>query len=424
MSRPASAGRWATPSAGCSRREPPTDSASQSDIPTPQLDPPISAYTQLPSVDISGHLPGDVAGTSDMLHVYVGGTLHAQQQVPTTNDFTVSAVPLAEGPNVITATLVTADGESGPSAPITITFDDMPPPLTLTSPKDGAAVTTATVAVKGTTQPGATVTVHDANTGAIPSVTANAAGAFGVNVTLAQGPNVLTITAVDPAGNRTTKTLTVTHGSGALKAKLTLSWSTMSNKNVASSPLRITVLVNDATGKPITVGATATFTVSPPGQPAIVSGDPPVTLSHGAGSWTRDDRAGRRLARGAAAGRVRDRDGDPRRRPDDHRQGCLHDHEVERFARARTGSGQPASNRPTGAASGASESSQQGWISSPWSGPLRRSRPHVPPIAVTPRRKWRQVAQVVDERVQTQQRAASACRVPQWGHRQVSTRRV
>jgi hypothetical protein len=264
----------------------PAASASAPDIPTPQLDRPLSAYTQLPSIDISGHLPGDVAGTSDMLHVYVGGTLHAQQQVPTTNDFTVSAVPLAEGPNVITATLVTADGESGPSAPITINFDDVPPPLTLTSPKDGAAVTTATVAVKGTTQPGATVTVHDANTGGIPSVTANAAGAFGVNVTLAQGPNVLTITAADPAGNRTTKTLTVTHGSGALKAKLTLSWSTMSNKNVASSPLRITVLVNDATGKPITVGATATFTVSPPGQPAIVSGDPPVTLSHGTGSWT------------------------------------------------------------------------------------------------------------------------------------------
>jgi len=261
-------------------------SPSEASIPAPRLDPPISAFTQLPTADISGLLPGDVAGTSDELKVYVGGSLVKTQPVPSTNDFTVAAVPLVEGPNVITATLATGDGESGPSAPITITYDDVPPPLTFSSPKNGAAVATATVAVKGATQPGATVTIRDANTGGSTSVVAAASGGFAVNVTLAEGPNVLTITSVDQAGNRTTKTLTVVHGSGALKAKLTLSWSTISNKKVASSPLTITVVVDDATGKPITVAATAIFTISPPGQATIISGPPAIALSHGVASWT------------------------------------------------------------------------------------------------------------------------------------------
>jgi hypothetical protein len=260
-------------------------SASQPGIPTPRLDPPISAFSQISTVDISGHLPGDVAGTTDEIKVYVGGEKAAQQQVPTTNDFVVTGVGLAEGPNVITATLVTADGESGPSAPITITFDDVPPPLALSSPKDGASVATATVAVKGTTQPGATVTIHDANTGGSTSVVAVVSGAFAVTVTLAEGPNVMTITSVDQAGNRTTKTLTVVHGSGALKAKLTLSWVTMSSKKIGSSPLAMTVVVDDDAGKPINVAASAIFTISPPGQPTTVTS--PIALSHGVASWTK-----------------------------------------------------------------------------------------------------------------------------------------
>ena len=264
----------------------PSASASSAEIPTPRLDQPVSAYTQLPSIDITGTLPGDVAGTSDELKVYVGGELKASQQVPTTNDFVVAGVPLAEGPNVITATLVTADGEGAPSAPITVTFDDVPPPLAFSSPKNGASIATATVAVKGTTQPGATVTIQDANTGGSTSVVAAASGGFSATVTLAEGPNALTITAVDQAGNRTTKTLTVAHGSGALKAKLTLSWVTISNKKIGSSPLTMTVVVDDATGTPIGVAATAVFTISPPGQATIVSGTPAITLSHGVASWT------------------------------------------------------------------------------------------------------------------------------------------
>ena len=68
-----------------------------------------------------------MAGTTDEIKVYVGGRDRRRlQQVPTTNDFVVHGVQLEEGPNVITAVLVTPDGESGPSAPITITLTTCP----------------------------------------------------------------------------------------------------------------------------------------------------------------------------------------------------------------------------------------------------------------------------------------------------------
>jgi hypothetical protein len=38
-------------------------------------------------------------------------------------------------------------------------------------------------------------------------------------------------------------------------------------------------------------------------------------------------------------------------------------------------------------------------------------------LAATETRKWRQVAQLVEERRQTQQRSASGCGVAQCGHR-------
>jgi hypothetical protein len=41
--------------------------------------------------------------------------------------------------------------------------------------------------------------------------------------------------------------------------------------------------------------------------------------------------------------------------------------------------------------------------------------------AVTARRNWRQVEQVVDDRRQTQQRAVSACGVPQYGQCHMAT---
>jgi hypothetical protein len=263
----------------------PSASTTSALIGAPRLDPPMSAYTQLPSVDVSGLLPSGVAGTDDVLHVYVGGTLAASQRVPTTNDFRVVGVALAAGANVITATISTPAGDSGPSAPISITFDNVAPPLAFSSPKNGASVTSATVTVKGTTQAGSTVTIRDVSTAGSTSTVAGANGAFSASITLAEGSNALIVTAADPAGNRTTKTLTVVRGSGAVKVTLTLAWYSLSNKRLPRA-LAATVVVDDATGHPTTAAATATFTISAPGQATIVSGVPPVALLQGTATWS------------------------------------------------------------------------------------------------------------------------------------------
>jgi hypothetical protein len=63
------------------------------------------------------------------------------------------------------------------------------------------------------------------------------------------------------------------------------------------------------------------------------------------------------------------------------------------------------------------ESSQQARISSPWSGARLRSRPQKPTPAATEPRKFRHVAQLVEDLWQTQQRAVSAWGVPQCGQR-------
>ena len=97
-----------------------------------------------------------------------------------------------------------------------------------------------------------------------------------------QGPNDIDITATDPAGNSTTKTLTVKQGSGDIHARLTSSLYTIHVSNPPSS-LQLTVRVTDPDGAPL-AGATATFTLQIPGlQP--ISGTV-VTDSNGRASFT------------------------------------------------------------------------------------------------------------------------------------------
>ena len=81
-----------------------------------------------------------------------------------------------------------------------IVDDETPPFVTLTTPKEAEIVTTAEVAVAGEAEPGARVTVNDAE------VPLAADGSFALTVAPAEGENTLRVAAVDPAGNRTERT--------------------------------------------------------------------------------------------------------------------------------------------------------------------------------------------------------------------------
>ena len=80
--------------------------------------------------------------------------------------------------------------------------------LTITSPADGAIVTSAFVTVKGKTAPRAEVFINDI------SMVADANGNFSANVTLDEGENPIVIFANDADGNVAEKELTVTYNSG------------------------------------------------------------------------------------------------------------------------------------------------------------------------------------------------------------------
>ncbi len=251
--------------------------------PAPRLDPPLTAFTSVATMDVTGRLPSGVAGTEDAtIRVYVNGKFAAATPVPSTTDFRVADVPLADGRNDLSATILTAAGESEPSDPVSVIFLNGPPPITLTTPRNGAAVATATVSVRGTTRSAARVTIRNGTTGGSTTVVATAQGAFAIEVGLADGLNVLTVTAVDQAGNSASTTVRVTRGSGALTARLTLSWYSMSARRLPE-PLTMTVKVLDASGNPVADGTLATFTVSPPGQPTSVSA--PIPTRTGVAAW-------------------------------------------------------------------------------------------------------------------------------------------
>jgi len=77
----------------------------------------------------------------------------------------------------------------------TLRVDETPPFLTLLAPGDGEIVTRPTVEIFGASEPEAQVTLNGA------PLTLGTDGSFILETTLRPGPNVLTLRAVDPAGN-------------------------------------------------------------------------------------------------------------------------------------------------------------------------------------------------------------------------------
>jgi uncharacterized Zn-binding protein involved in type VI secretion len=102
---------------------------------------------------------------------------------------------------------------------LTVFLDKTPPSLVITDPKDGAIVSNAELTVEGTTEAGAIVTI-DAKT------VTNTNGGFAGKVTLKEGLNNITVSAVDKAGNKANAPVKVT-----LDTKVSL---------VMGSPTRLT----------------------------------------------------------------------------------------------------------------------------------------------------------------------------------------
>ena len=150
-------------------------------------------------ISVTGTASDDVALAS----VTVNGA-----DVGTTGTWSID-IGLTEGSNVITVVATDTSGNTATDS-IQVTYeilDTTPPELSVTSPADGATVSSTPVNVTGTASDNvglASVTVNG-----IPVVVT--AGAYSVDVDLIEGVNAITVIATDTSGNTNQVDISVTY---------------------------------------------------------------------------------------------------------------------------------------------------------------------------------------------------------------------
>ena len=243
-------------------------------IPTdsPSLASPAQPYTNVATVDLNVFVPTEVVGDPGAkVRIYLA--LEGLDPAPvidvpvgTTSRMTVP-FELTPGRNDISATLFRGDEESDQSPIVTYILDQEPPKITVSSPKNGAAIDTFEVTVKGTTQAGTSLVALNAGNGTSIQSVAAKDGKFEFGMVLAPGTNEITITGTDPAGNVGAGKLKVLQGSKDMRIRLTASsYSIRISKPPPS--IQLVVLVTDPSGSPL-AGASAFFTLQIHGLPPI-----------------------------------------------------------------------------------------------------------------------------------------------------------
>lgn len=245
-------------------------------IEAPVLTQPDQQATNQPTVEVDGTVPEAVVGSSAYairLYVSHGGTaatLVREIAVPSTPAFAIPNVTLAKGANDFTATIVdkATRHETDPSPSIRYVLDTTAPTITVATPRSGSVLNAATTAIQGTTKAGSTVVARNAANGVSATATAASSGAFSLTLALLPGPNAVTLTATDPAGNVGTASLSLTRSSGKLGVTLRSSVYRFS-ASTPSQAITLTAVATDVNGGPL-VGATVTFTLTVPGVTALV----------------------------------------------------------------------------------------------------------------------------------------------------------
>ena len=254
---------------------------------SPVLTPPKQPFTNVKTVDLTVSVPVEVVGDQKAkVRIYLA--LEGLEPSPvvdvpvgTTSRMTVP-FELTPGRNDISATLFRGDEESDFSPIVTWILDQDPPKITITAPKNGAAVDTPEVTIKGKTQANTSlVALNAANGTSISSVSAKD-GTFEFGLPLAAGTNQIKITGTDPAGNVGETTLKLLQGSTKMSVRLTASRYTISISAHPSS-IQLVALVTDPSGSPLG-GANAFFTLQIPGLAPISNGL--VTQSDGRAVFT------------------------------------------------------------------------------------------------------------------------------------------
>jgi hypothetical protein len=185
-------------------------------------------------------------------------------QVPVANGYFTLALPLAEGPNTVTATAISGSGTAG-TASVVATLDTTPPHVTITSPPDGFVTTDGSISVAGSVNDIVVGTVNDQQ--AQVAVNGGAAQVanrmfLAVDVPLALGPNLIRAVGTDRVGNAATTQITVTRQAAAAQPKIRLvsgNHQVGMIGSVLAEPL--VIALEDASGAPIS-GKSVIFKVT------------------------------------------------------------------------------------------------------------------------------------------------------------------
>jgi hypothetical protein len=230
----------------------------------PVLVPPEATRTRERSIDLLVTVPETRLRPRDLrLHVLRGDRVMADVRA-TRGEVAVTEIRLRLGDNVLTAALVGPGGMGPRSEPITVTVDREAPAVRIEAPRNGQSVQGASVNVRGTTEPGALVTITNRGHGGPYSLTAGPDGAFRASVALATGGNRITVRVEDDLGNARTADLRVVRGRFEATARLRLRPREL---RLARLPARLTItlVVRSTQGDPV-ARAPVVFSLGPFGQ--------------------------------------------------------------------------------------------------------------------------------------------------------------
>jgi hypothetical protein len=232
--------------------------------PAPMLLPPAVGLTREGAIDVAGALPAGFArAQADKLRIYVNGDMARERNVPSDSEFVVNDVPLQEGENSIQAALVNEAGESERSAPMTVTRDSTPPVIRITNPDEGALAYSNTEFLRGRTEAGATLEIHQDGGGPV-AVNLSGDGTFAAEVVLNPGSNSFVLLSEDTAGNKSSKRVDITRGTSLASVTLTVSSQELALADLPTN-LDVAALVRDESGR-ASEGAQVTFGLSPPNR--------------------------------------------------------------------------------------------------------------------------------------------------------------
>ncbi len=212
--------------------------------------PPTVSFTAPTPLSYLNITPTTLTGTvSDPLATVVINSIPA----PVANGQFSIPFPLAEGPNIITATATSPSGLVGTSS-MEVTLDTTPPHVTITSPPDGFVTTDTSATIAGIINDIVVGTVNDqqaqVTVNGVPAQVSNRTF-LASSVFLNMGANVIQAVGRDRVGNQATTQITITRQAPSPSTIRLLSGNNQSGVIGSTLATPLVVALTDAGGNPV-----------------------------------------------------------------------------------------------------------------------------------------------------------------------------